>query len=97
MSDQLLMFGDATLPDSPNATSSPALESGVTRCDAPDGQMTEKSGPGVAPAPDSRARAKGEGSTTLVISGRNYRGLFANADRLLYSESKSQTQLNSAG
>lgn len=53
-----------------NATSLPALESGPTPSDSPDGQMTDLFGQEVVLAPASRVQAKAQGLMTLVTSGR---------------------------
>jgi len=91
------MSEKASLWDIPSVTGSPALESGATLSGSPDGQMTEKSGPGVAPAQDSRARAKGEGLTTLVTSGLTGTPSSASAALQLSLESRLMTLLDSAG
>ena len=91
------MSEQATLWDIPSVTGSPALESGATLLGSPDGRMTERSGPEAAPAQDSRARAKGEGLTTLVTSGLT--GIPSSASAALQSslESRLMTLLDSAG
>lgn len=71
MNDQLQMFREATLLDSPNATSSPASVLGPTLSGKPDGKTHGQSGPEAAPAPVSALQAKGEGLQTLVTSGLN--------------------------
>lgn len=70
MSDQLPMFGQTTCEDTLNAIGSPALESGRTLCDSPDGTIAAKSGPDPAPASLSAPQAKAKRSTTKGIFGQ---------------------------
>src|ERR1700677_3658822 len=70
MNAQYSMFEPMTSEDSPSATGSPAEGSGRSLSDLQDGPMIEKSGPDPAPAQVSAGRAKGEGLTMLVTSGR---------------------------
>lgn len=69
MKDQYNLFEPTTCGDTHSATSSPASQSGPTPCASPDGQTTGQSGQGVAPAKDSRQRARAKGLTTLATSG----------------------------
>ncbi len=66
MSDQSKTCYPPNSEDLPNVISSPASESGATPCAKPDGPMTEKSGPAVAPANLSARQAKEAG---LLTSG----------------------------
>ena len=70
MKDQLQMFSPETLSGTPNATSSPAGDSGASLSDKPDGPMTGPSGPEAAPAQVSQQQEKARGLQTLVTSGR---------------------------
>jgi hypothetical protein len=70
MSDQFTMFGPTISDPIASVISSPALASGVTPCDSPDGKTSGKSGPDRAPARASAPRAKVKGLMTLVTSGR---------------------------
>ena len=66
MNDQSKMCDRATFADTPNATSLPALESGHTPCETPDGATTGRSGPEAALANLSPRQAK---ETGLLTSG----------------------------
>lgn len=76
MSGQLSMFGEATLPDSPNATSSPVSGSGATPSAAQDGQTIGKSGQAPAPANPSAQPGAVAVSMMSAISGRTSSGSF---------------------
>jgi hypothetical protein len=64
------MYSPATYADSANATSSPALESGLTPFAAPDGQMTDLFGPVPARANLSARQAKALGMLTSGTCGQ---------------------------
>jgi len=70
MSDQYSMFPPATLPDSPNAISSPGSASGPTPSDAPVGPTTAPSAPAPALASLSARQAKERGLLTSGTYGR---------------------------
>ena len=84
MSGQSLTFGQMSLMDTPNATSSPASESGVTLSDKPDGPTIGPSGQGVVRASLSARQAKEAGLMTSDTSGRRGIGLLA-SDALAWS------------
>ena len=71
MSDQLPMFGPASSPDSPSATSLPESESGVTLSVKRDGPTNAKSGPAPVPANPSARPAKAKRSTMKGIFGQS--------------------------
>ena len=97
MSDQFSMFGPMTSEASSSATSSPALEFGVTPCDSQAGPMIENAGRAPAPAQVSAPRAKAKGLTTLVTSGRS--GIASSASVALEQSlvSRLQRRLDMAG
>ena len=64
----------------PNATSSPASESGPTPCAAPDGQTIDLFGPAPVRANRSAPPAKASGIKTSATYGRHGRGSSASAD-----------------
>lgn len=97
MNDQLPMFGQRTCEDSGSAISLPVLESGVTPCDLPDGQMTGKCGPEAAPAPVSAQPAKAKGLEMLVTSGRIGFGSSASVALQSCLVSKLKQRLDMAG
>lgn len=97
MKDQLSMFGAASLPDTPNATSLPAAASGPTRSGKQAGRMTDPSIPEAAPAHPSLKRAKDWGLMMIVTSGLS--GIPSSASAVLQSslESSLMRRLDSAG
>jgi hypothetical protein len=97
MSAQLSMFGQEISADTPNAISSQELESGPTPCASPDGLITDPSGQEAARARHSRQRAKGEGLTTLVTSGRSGIPSSASAALQLSLENRLMMRLDTAG
>lgn len=70
MNDQLLMFGPTTFEDSISAISSPEAGHGHTRCDSPDGLMTDPCGPDHALASHLARRASKRDLETNDTSGR---------------------------
>lgn len=72
-SGQLSMFDLPTLPDTPNATSSPASASGPTLSDAPAGPTTAPSGPVAALARPSRRQEK---DRNALLDARRWRSWF---------------------
>lgn len=80
-----------TLQDIPNAISSQAVDSGPSRLDLPDGQMTDLFGP--VPVPASRSRRLVKGSEPMIqgICGRTFIASSESADQPLFLESKSPT------
>lgn len=97
MSGQLPMFEEATSPDTRSATSSPAADSGVSRCDGQDGPTADQRGQEVAPAPASRAQGKAAGLMTLVTSGLIGRDSSASASLQSSLENKLMTRLDTDG
>lgn len=91
------MSEQATLWNTPNATSSPEEGSGVSRSGAPDGPTTGMCGPEAAPAPVSRQQAKAAGLMTLAISGRIGRNSSASAALQQSLENRLMTALDTAG
>lgn len=69
MNEASSMSQQTTSRDTRSATSSPALESGVTRSDEPDGLMIELFGPEAARASRSAQREKAPASTTSATCG----------------------------
>lgn len=65
MSDQFEMFGPMICEDTGNAISSPESESGATLFGSPDGAMTSRSGPPLAPVSRSRPRASDRAPQTI--------------------------------
>ena len=70
MSGTFDLFGPRTLPDTGNATSSPASGSGATPCASPDGATTSPRGPEAAPASLSAPPAVARGMRTSATYGR---------------------------
>jgi hypothetical protein len=64
------MLRQTTLWDTPNATSSPASESGATPCDKQDGPVTDQCGPDHAHASLSARQAKEKGLLTSGTYGQ---------------------------
>ena len=83
------MFDQTNLPDTHNAISLPALESGLTHCGEPDGLTIDQSGRGVAHASLSPRQAKEQGLMTSGTYGLSYTDSSEPADRPSSSESKS--------
>ena len=97
MCAQLLMFFPQTLPDTLNAISSPAVESGPTPCDSPGGQTTGQSGPAPVLASLSARQAKAAGLLTSGTSGQTST-ISSDADALRSClESRFRARLDSAG
>lgn len=71
MNDRSPMSDQMTSADTPSAISSPALESGATPCDSPDGPTNAKYGQAPAPASHSARPAKAKRSTTKGIYGQS--------------------------
>ena len=63
------MSNPATLPDTPNAISSPGLASGPTPCDVQDGPIAALFGQALVPANLSARQAKEMGLLTSGIYG----------------------------
>ena len=74
MSGQSRTYGQMSLTDTPNATSSPGSESGVTPSDKPGGRTIGPSGQGVVRASLSARQAKAAGLLTSDTSGRRGTG-----------------------
>ena len=72
MNDQSKTSYPANFEATSNAISSPASESGPMPCAKPDGPMTEKSGPEVAPANLSARQAKEKGLLTSGTYGPRF-------------------------
>ena len=79
MKDLSNRFSPPTSMDLFSAISSPALESGRSPLDGPDGQTIAPSGPDPAPAPRSRSRGNKKGLETLGTFGRSGFGSSASA------------------
>lgn len=77
MNAQLSMFDPPTLPDTPNATSSPGSASGASPSATPDGLTTDPSGQPLALANLSARQAKAAGLLTSGTCGRQSIGLSA--------------------
>jgi len=97
MSDQLSMFDLPTLPATPNAIGSEALESGATPSDAPDGTMPDPYGPAVAPVNRSVPQAVATGTPIPAIFGRSGSTSSASAALQLSLASKLRQRLDTAG
>jgi hypothetical protein len=95
MNDQLSMFGPTTSGDTPNAISSPVLESGPTPCASQDGPMIGKSGPAHVLASPSARQVKAKRSTMKGIFGQSSFGSSKHEDLslLLGSRLRQSTDL----
>ncbi len=91
------MSGQATLWDTPSATSSPGSACGAMPPDAPDGPTTAPCGAEAAPVPLSRQQAKAAGLMTLVTSGRFGTNSSASAALQSCLESRLMTRLDTGG
>jgi hypothetical protein len=81
----------------PSAISSPELESGVTRCDLPDGPMTDLFGREVVLAQASQPQEKAKGLQTLATAGHIGHASSASAALQQSLESRLQQRLDTAG
>ena len=97
MKDRSQKSNQATLWNTHNAISLPALESGVTRSDLQESQTTSLAGLDPAPAPLSPLQVKEQGLQTLVTSGRNGHGSSASAALQQSLESRLLPRLDTAG
>ena len=86
------MFDPKTLPDTPNATSSPASADGATPCDSPVGQTLDLFGPVPAPASHSAPPASSKERKTTATSGPSSSGSSKRAGRKRSSGNKSHPQ-----
>ena len=91
------MSKQAILPDTPSATSLPALVAGATPCALPDGQRTDLFGQVVARANPSAQPAAGAASPTNVTSGLPGSTSSASADLTLSLVSKLTQRLDTEG
>jgi len=91
------MSAQVILPDTPNATSSPALAVGATPCALPDGPRTDLFGQAVAHASHSARPVPGGALPTSAISGRSGSTSSASADLTLSLVSKLTQRLTTAG
>lgn len=88
------MSAPTTCEGTPNIISSPALESGATRCASPAGQMPGPCGPDLAHASRSPRQAKEEGLLTSGTFGR--RSTISSASAALTSSLVSRLQEKTA-
>lgn len=84
-------------PDTPNATSSPVLASGLTPCAMPDGPTTAPSGQCRAPVNLSARQAKALGLLTSGTFGPPHTGLSTSAGPIWSLVSKLQARTASVG
>ena len=91
------MSKQAILPDTPSATSLPALVAGVTPCALPDGPRTDLFGQVVARASLSAQPVPGGALQTSAISGLPGSTLSASADLTLSLVSKLKQRLTTDG
>ncbi len=97
MSEALKKLNQTILEDLHNATSLPALESGVTRSDLQAGPMLDLFGQAVAPVQVSQQRAKAKGLKTLATSGLVGLASSASQDLQRSLENRLIRRLDSAG
>ena len=97
MNETSRMSSQATLRDTPSATSSPESESGATRSGSQAGRMTDLFGQEVAPARPSAQPEKARGLMTLATSGRIGIGSSASAALQLSLASRLKQRLDTAG
>ena len=90
-------FNPKTSEISSSATSSPALECGVTPLDSPDGPMTDLLGQAVVLAPVSQPLEKAKGLETLVTSGHIGYASSGSAALQQSLESRLRQRLDTAG
>ena len=83
--------------DTPDTTSSPASEHGISPCSSQDGPMKPQCGPEAAPVSRFRAQENAEGTTTNVIYGPLFTGLSRSADLQSHLENRLQDQLDVNG
>ena len=91
------MSAQVILPDTPSATSLPALAVGATPCALPDGQRTDLFGRAVAHASHSARPVPGGALPTNAISGLLGSSSSASADLTLSLVSKLKQQLTTDG
>lgn len=97
MNGQLSMFDQMTCEGSRSVIGSPGLVAGVTRCDSPDGLITNQSGPAPALVSRSRQQARAEGRKTRVTFGRSSAVSFASADLQRSLASRLRARLAASG
>jgi hypothetical protein len=97
MSDQLSMFGPQTLPDTPNAISSPASVDGPARCVSPDGMTRDLFGQAPAHVNPSAQPVRARRPMTNATCG--LRGFLSSPSAALQSslESRLRRQLDGVG
>ena len=97
MKDQSRILHQMNLRNTPNATSSPESESGVTPSETPDGQTIDLSGPDLAHASLSAAQAKEQGLMTSGTYGQPSTGSSSSAALTSSLASKLRTKLEPLG
>src|SRR5690349_13610037 len=97
MSEALKKLDQTISKDSRNATSLPALESGVTRSDSQAGPTLDLFGQEVVPVQVSQPQAKAKGLKTLATSGLVGLASSASQDLQRSLESRLIKRLDSAG
>lgn len=91
------MFNPETLTDTPNATSSQALEAGPTPCSSQAGRQTDLFGLEVAPASRSAQPVSAKATTTNGTSGLKCFGSLASASLSLSLANRLKEQCGSDG
>lgn len=91
------MSHQQTSPDSPNATSSPELVSGVSLCEKPNGRTISRYGQDLAHANLSARQALEQGLRTQDTFGQASPGSLASADLQSSLESRLRARLSSLG